>query len=53
MPYAIENRKYGFKKEATRGIAEAAPQKFLAVGADALDHLDGLFPVGGDADLVT
>ena len=36
MPYAIENQKYGFKKEATRGIAEAAPQKFLAVGAEAL-----------------
>ena len=36
MPFAIENQKYGFKKEATRGIAEAAPQKFLAVGAEAL-----------------
>jgi len=36
MPYAIENQKYGFKKEATRGIAEAAPTKFLAVGAEAL-----------------
>jgi len=36
MPFAIENQKYGFKKEATRGIAEAAPQKFLAVGAAAL-----------------
>lgn len=36
MPFAIENQKYGFKKEASRGIAEAAPQKFLAVGAEAL-----------------
>ncbi|MFA5138330.1 MAG: phage tail tube protein [Elusimicrobiota bacterium] len=36
MPFAIENQKYGFKKETSRGIAEAAPQKFLAVGAEAL-----------------
>jgi len=36
MPFATENQKYGFKKEASRGIAEAAPQKFLAVGAEAL-----------------
>jgi hypothetical protein len=36
MPFAIESHKYGFKKEATRGIAEAAPNKFLAVGAEAL-----------------
>ncbi len=36
MPFAIENQKYGFKKEANRGIAEPAPQKFLAVGAEAL-----------------
>ncbi|MCX5784591.1 MAG: phage tail tube protein [Elusimicrobia bacterium] len=36
MPFATENQKYGFKKEATRGIAEATPQKFLAVGAEAL-----------------
>lgn len=36
MPFALENQKYGFKKEGSRGIAEAAPQKFLAVGAEAL-----------------
>ncbi len=36
MPFAIENQKYGFKKEGSRGIAEPAPQKFLAVGAEAL-----------------
>ncbi len=36
MPFAIENQKYGFKKETTRGISEAAPLKFLAVGAEAL-----------------
>ncbi|OGS32983.1 MAG: hypothetical protein A2218_10375 [Elusimicrobia bacterium RIFOXYA2_FULL_53_38] len=36
MPVAIDNQKYGFKKETTRGMAEAAPQKFLAVGAEAL-----------------
>lgn len=36
MPFAIENQKYGFKKEANRGIAEPGPQKFLAVGVEAL-----------------
>lgn len=36
MPFAPENQKYGFKKEASRGVAETAPQKFLAVGAEAL-----------------
>lgn len=35
MPFATENQKYGFKKETNRGIAEAAPQKFLAVGSEA------------------
>jgi hypothetical protein len=36
MPFPIDNTKFGFKKETSRGIAEAAPQKFLAVGAAAL-----------------
>ncbi|MBI4063467.1 MAG: hypothetical protein HY401_04110 [Elusimicrobia bacterium] len=36
MPFAIEHAKYGFKKEASRGVAESAPAKFLAVGAEAL-----------------
>lgn len=35
MPFATESQKYGFKKETSRGMAEAAPQKFLAVGAEA------------------
>lgn len=45
MPFATENQKYGFKKEANRGIAEATPQKFLAVGAEALlDYNSLLIP---------
>lgn len=45
MPFAIENQKYGFKKEASRGVAESAPQKFLAVGAEALlDYKSLLIP---------
>jgi len=35
MPFATEQKKFGFKKEASRGAAESAPDKFLAVGADS------------------
>lgn len=35
MPYALENQRYGFKKESTRGISEAIPDKFIAPSADA------------------
>src|SRR3989338_5197056 len=45
MPFAIENQKYGFKKEASRGTAETTPQKFLAVGGEALlDYKSLLIP---------
>ena len=36
--FATERKTFGFKKEASRGIAEAAPVKFLAVGADSEFH---------------
>ena len=35
MPFAIEQKKFGFKKEASRGVPETAPVKSLAVGADS------------------
>lgn len=35
MPFATERKSFGFKKEASRGVAEASPAKFLAVGADS------------------
>jgi hypothetical protein len=35
MPFAIEQKKFGFKKEASRGVPETAPTKYLAVGADS------------------
>ena len=35
MPFASEQKKFGFKKEASRGVSEAAPAKFLAVAADS------------------
>lgn len=35
MPFATEQKKFGFKKEASRGVVEASPSKFLAVGADS------------------
>src|SRR3989344_313215 len=35
MPFATEQKKFGFKKEASRGVAESAPSKYLAVGADS------------------
>lgn len=39
MPYAIENQKYGFKKETTRGLSEPAPNKFIAPSSEAsLDY---------------
>jgi hypothetical protein len=34
MPFATERKSFGFKKETSRGVAEASPAKFLAVGAD-------------------
>ena len=36
--FATERKTFGFKKEASRGIGEAAPAKFLAVGADSEFH---------------
>src|ERR1700687_2570329 len=40
MPFAIEQKKFGFKKEGVRGVAEVAPAKFLAVAADSeLEYL--------------
>lgn len=35
MPFATEQKKFGFKKEASRGVSEASPSKYLAVGADS------------------
>ena len=35
MPFATEHKKFGFKKEASRGVSESAPSKYLAVGADS------------------
>lgn len=35
MPFATEQKVFGFKKEGSRGVSEAAPAKFLAVGADS------------------
>jgi hypothetical protein len=35
MPFAIEQKKFGFKKEGVRGVAEVAPAKYLAVAADS------------------
>ena len=36
--FATERKTFGFKKEASRGVGEAAPAKFLAVGADSEMH---------------
>lgn len=45
MPFAIEQKKFGFKKEVSRGVAEASPSKFLAVGADSeLNYTTALIP---------
>ena len=35
MPFATEQKKFGFKKEASRGVGESAPSKFLAVGPES------------------
>lgn len=35
MPFATEQKIFGFKKEGSRGVAEASPAKFLAVGAES------------------
>lgn len=35
MPFATEHKVFGFKKENTRGVAEASPAKFLAVAAES------------------
>jgi len=35
MPFATEQKKFGFKKETSRGVAEASPSKYLAVGAES------------------
>ncbi|MBI4396712.1 MAG: hypothetical protein HY548_06430 [Elusimicrobia bacterium] len=35
MPFAAYQKKFGFKKEVTRGVSEAAPAKFLAVGPES------------------
>jgi len=34
MPFATEKKSFGFKKEVSRGVAEASPAKYLAVGSD-------------------
>jgi hypothetical protein len=45
MPFATERKSFGFKKEASRGVAEAAPAKYLAVGADSeLNYSSVLIP---------
>lgn len=45
MPYATERKVFGFKKESSRGVAEASPDKFLAVGPDAeLNYTAALIP---------
>lgn len=36
--FATERKTFGFKKEASRGVGEAAPTKYLAVGADSEFH---------------
>lgn len=33
--FATERKTFGFKKEASRGVGESAPAKYLAVGADS------------------
>ena len=38
MPFALEQKKFGFKKETSRGTGEAAPTKFLAAGTEAELH---------------
>jgi len=35
MPFATEQKKFGFKKELSRGVSESAPAKYLAVGAES------------------
>jgi len=35
MPFATEQKIFGFKKEAARGVAESAPSKYLAVGIES------------------
>ncbi len=35
MPFATEQKKFGFKKETSRGVSEAAPTKYLAVGPES------------------
>ena len=45
MPFAIEQKIFGFKKEVSRGTPESAPSKFLAVGADSeLNYSTVLIP---------
>src|SRR5687768_17111213 len=45
MPFATERKSFGFKKEASRGVAEASPAKFLAVGSDSeLNYSSVLIP---------
>ncbi|MHB1855393.1 MAG: phage tail tube protein [Acidimicrobiales bacterium] len=47
MPFAIELQKWGFAKEAARGVAQAAPQKFLAVSNKvAMTYKTALIPDG-------
>lgn len=47
MPFSIELQKWGFKKEATRGTAQAAPQKFLAVSNKVkMDYVTALIQDG-------
>lgn len=35
MPFATEHKIFGFKKEGSRGVSEAAPTKFLSVGPES------------------
>jgi hypothetical protein len=45
MPFATEQKVFGFTKEASRGAAESSPAKFLAVGADSeLTYTSALIP---------
>lgn len=41
MPFATEQKKFGFKKEGSRGVGEPAPAKYLAVAADSEMHYAG------------
>lgn len=45
MPFATERKSFGFKKEASRGIAESSPDHFLAVGVESeLNYSTVLIP---------